>query len=101
MVYYWARTMPLRPAIIEPEGIVTYGGLAHAVETAAKYFAENIVDRSRPVAVSLSSGANTAVAVLGLLRGGYDVVLSYKAVLKYLQSEGVNTLVCERDGVEA
>ncbi len=100
MVYYWARTMPLRPAIIEPEGIVTYGGLAQSVENAAKYFAGDIVDRSRPVAVSLSGGAKTAVAVLGLLRGGYDVVLSYTAVLKYLESEGVNTLVCERDGMK-
>ena len=42
MVYYWARTMPLRPAIIG-EGIIPYSGLAHAVRSAAKYFAGNIV----------------------------------------------------------
>ena len=51
LVYFWARTIPLRPAVIEPNGVVTYAALAHGVEVAAEHFARNIVDRSKPVAV--------------------------------------------------
>src|SRR5438477_10046944 len=98
MVYFWARTIPLRPAIIEPEGVVTYAGLAHGVEAAAEHFARNIADRSRPVAVSLPTGTKTVVAVLALLRAGFDVVLAYKGVLAHLPATGANTLVGDREG---
>ena len=39
------------------------------------------------------------VALLGLLRAGFDVVLANNALLKHLPSTGANTLVYERDGV--
>jgi len=98
MVYFWARTIPLRPAIIEPEGVVTYAGLAHGVEVAAEHFAHTIAERSKPVAVSLPTGTKTVVAVLALLRAGFDVVLAHKAVLGHLSATGANTLVADREG---
>ena len=98
LVYYWARTIPLRPAVIEPNGVVTYAALVHAVEAAAEHFARTIVDRSNPVAVWLPTGSKKLVALLGLLRAGFSVVLASKPVLKELPSVGASTLICERDG---
>jgi acyl-coenzyme A synthetase/AMP-(fatty) acid ligase len=97
MVYYWARTIPLRPAVIEPQGVVTYASLAQATELAAEHFARAIVDRSKPVAISTTSNSKMLIAILGLLRAGFSAVLAYKAVIDHLPSVGVDTLVCERD----
>jgi len=99
MVYFWARTSPRRPAVIEPAGSTTYVAFAHSVEAAAEHFAQNIADKSRPVAVSIQTGSKMLVALLGLLRAGFDVVLANNALLKHLSSTGANTLVYERDGV--
>ena len=98
MVYFWARTMPQRPAIIQPEGIVTYATLAQAIEAAAEHFARNILDRSNPVAVSVSTGSKMLVASLGLLRAGFSVVPATKTLFEHLPPIGINTLVYERNG---
>jgi acyl-coenzyme A synthetase/AMP-(fatty) acid ligase len=98
ITYFWARTIPLRPAVIEPNGAVTYAALAHAVEAAAAHFARNVVDRSKPVAVWMPTGSKMLVAVLGLLRAGFNVVLASRAVIKELPAAGASTVVCERDG---
>ena len=96
VVYFWARAIPLRPAVIEPAGSITYASLARAVETAAEHFAANIPDKSKPVAISFNSGSKMLVALLGLLRAEFNVVLAYKTVFKHLSSVGTSTLVFER-----
>ena len=96
IVYYWARSAPLRPAIIEPSGVVTYARLAQAVEGAAEYFAGNIADRSRPVAISLPTGSKMLVALLGLLRAGFSVVLAHPNLFKELAAIPATTLIFER-----
>jgi acyl-CoA synthetase (AMP-forming)/AMP-acid ligase II len=98
MVYFWARAMPRRPAVIQPEGIVTYRALAHAIEAAAAHFARSIPDRTKPVAVALDSPPKMLVASLGLLRAGYSIVPANKALLEHLPSTGADTLVTERGG---
>jgi acyl-coenzyme A synthetase/AMP-(fatty) acid ligase len=97
MVYFWARTIPLHPAVIEPAGSINYASLAQAVESAADYYARNIEDKSKPVAVSIQTGSKLLVALLGLLRAGFSVVLGNKPVFQHLSSAGANTLVFERD----
>jgi acyl-coenzyme A synthetase/AMP-(fatty) acid ligase len=97
IVYYWARTVPQRSAILEPSSVITYGMLARAVETAAQYFAENISDRSKPVAISIRNGSKMLVSLLGLLRAGFSVVLANPSVFKELAANSVSTLVFERE----
>ena len=84
MVYFWARTTPRRPAIIQPDGIVTYLALAQGIESAAEYFAASILDKSKPVTVSVPSASKMLVASLGLLRAGFDVIIASKADLEHL-----------------
>jgi acyl-coenzyme A synthetase/AMP-(fatty) acid ligase len=98
LVYYWARTIPLHPAVIEPEGVITYASLAHAIELSAEHFGRNILDRSKPVAVSIPTASKMLVAILGLLRARFDVVVASRAELKHLASVNADTLICEHDG---
>jgi acyl-coenzyme A synthetase/AMP-(fatty) acid ligase len=96
MVYFWARTMPERPAIIQPEGVIAYRVLAQAIEAAAQHFALNIPDRSKPVTVSLPSSAKMLVACLGLLRAGISIVVALPDQLEQVPLEESNSLVIER-----
>src|SRR5262245_40340470 len=96
IVYYWARTAPLKPAIIEPSGVITYARLALAVEGAAEYFAGSIAHKLRPVAISIPTGSKMLVALLGLLRAGFSAVLANSAVFKELAAIPATTLVFER-----
>jgi acyl-coenzyme A synthetase/AMP-(fatty) acid ligase len=97
MVYFWGRTTPLRPAILEPSGSISYAHLANAIEAAAEHFARTIPDRSKPVAISIRTGSKMLVAMLGLLRAGLDVVLANASLYKELPKIGVDTLIFERD----
>ena len=97
MIYFWGRTKPLHLAVIEPTGTLTYAGLAYSIENAAEHFAENIADKSKPVAISINTGSKMLVALFGLLRAGFSVVLANKSVFKNLPGTGTNTLVYERN----
>jgi acyl-coenzyme A synthetase/AMP-(fatty) acid ligase len=97
VVSYWARSAPLRPAVIENSGVVTYATLANGIHLAAEYFSETIKDQARPVALCVTTGAKMLTALLGLLRAGFDVVLSGSNVFNELKALGTTTLVHERD----
>jgi acyl-coenzyme A synthetase/AMP-(fatty) acid ligase len=98
MVYFWARSMPRHPAVIQPGGIVTYWALAQGIESAAAYFASNITDRSKPITVSLQSAAKALIASLGLLRSGYSIIVANSPDLTHIAADDSNILVHERDG---
>ncbi len=98
MIYFWARTMPKHPAIIQPDGIVTYRALAHGIESAARHFAHNILDKSKPVAVSIGNAPRMLVASLGLFRAGFNIVPVTKDLFEHLPADASGTLVYERDG---
>lgn len=96
MVYFWARTMPLRPAVIQPEGILTYRALAQGIESAAEHFARSIPDRAKPVTVSLPSAPKMLIASLGLFRAGFDIIVAGQNELAHIPFANSNTLVYER-----
>jgi acyl-coenzyme A synthetase/AMP-(fatty) acid ligase len=96
MVYFWAQTMPQQPAVIQPEGVVTYRALVQGIERAATYFAQNIPDNSKPVIVSLESGPKMLIASLGLLRVGFDIIVAGKNELAHISPDDSNMLVCDR-----
>jgi acyl-coenzyme A synthetase/AMP-(fatty) acid ligase len=98
MIYFWARTMPQRPAIIQPDGIVTYRALVQGIESAAEHFARNILDKSKPVAVSIASEPRMLVASFGLLRAGFSIIVAGQGALKHIPPDDATTLVCERGG---
>jgi long-chain acyl-CoA synthetase len=98
MVYFWARTMPQRPAVIQPDGIVTYRALVQGIERAAEHFARNIPDKSKPVVVSIASEPKMLVASFGLLRAGFSIIVAGTRELKHIPEGDASTLVGERGG---
>jgi acyl-coenzyme A synthetase/AMP-(fatty) acid ligase len=96
MVYFWARSTPRRAAIIQPDGFVTYQALAHAIESAAEYFAATILDRTKPVTVTMPTPSKMLVASLGLMRAGFDIIVAGKAELAYVPASDSSTLIFER-----
>src|ERR1700730_15234923 len=98
MVYFWARTTPRRPAIIQPDGIITYRALAAAIEAAAEHFTTSIPARGKPVAVSIDSPPRMLVASLALFRAGFSVVPVSNSLFAHLPAADADTLVHARDG---
>jgi acyl-coenzyme A synthetase/AMP-(fatty) acid ligase len=98
MVYFWARTMPQRVAVINPDGVVTYRALAQGIERAAEYFAGTITDKSKPVTELLPSAPKMLIASLGLLRAGFSIIVANTPDLPHIPSSDSNTLVYERGG---
>jgi acyl-coenzyme A synthetase/AMP-(fatty) acid ligase len=97
-IYFWARTTPLQPAIIRADGITSYHALAQGIERAAEYFAQNIIDYSKPVTVSLASAPKILVASLGLLRAGFSIIVATKSELQDLRTSDTFTLIYEKGG---
>jgi acyl-coenzyme A synthetase/AMP-(fatty) acid ligase len=98
MVYYWARTTPRHPAIIRPEGIVTYGALAQSVEIAAANLSRAIPDREKPVAIAIANPVAMVVACLALIRAGFKIAPVHEILFEHLAKIGADTLVHERNG---
>jgi len=98
MVYFWARTIPERPAVIQPDLILSYRALTEGIESAAQHFAWNIKDKSKPVTVSLESNPRMLVAGLGLLRAGFSVIIATRDQLAFVAPGESSTLVTDRGG---
>src|SRR5262245_700939 len=99
MVYFWARSMPQYPAVIRPEGFIPYRSLAEGIERAAEYFAGTILDRSKPVTVSIPSDPKMLVASLGLLRAGFSIIAARPRDLSHLPTSESGVAVVERDAM--
>jgi acyl-CoA synthetase (AMP-forming)/AMP-acid ligase II len=97
-IYFWARTIPERPAFIQPDGATTYRALINGIERAAEYFARNLPDRSMAIVVSIASPTKTLLACLGLLRANCSAIIIDPRELAHLPPGGSNTLVYERGG---
>jgi acyl-coenzyme A synthetase/AMP-(fatty) acid ligase len=96
MVYFWARTTPRHPAVLQTDGTVTYRSLAQGIEAAAEHFARSIPDRSQAIVVSLPSPPKMLIASLGLLRAGYSIIVANQPDLPHITGSDAGTLVYER-----
>jgi acyl-CoA synthetase (AMP-forming)/AMP-acid ligase II len=97
-IFFWARTIPLRPALIWPRGVITYRSLTDGIERAAEYFARNLPDRSKPITIGLGSEPRLLLASLALLRANYSIIVAARQELPHLPVGESNTLV--HDGAE-
>ncbi len=95
MIYFWARSMPSRAAMIHLNGIVTYRSLALAIEAAADVFRNEIEDKSRPVGVIIDSPTSALVASLGLMRAGFNILPVSDLAHERLSAIGVTHIVRE------
>jgi acyl-coenzyme A synthetase/AMP-(fatty) acid ligase len=101
MVFHWARMDPHRPAIILPDLVTTYAGLADAVDSISNRIDQLGLDPSEPVATALANPALTIAVVFALLRSGFSVAPANRALIKHLQINGIRNLIYDVEGFVA
>jgi len=98
MLFFWAANAPSRPAIVQPDMVVTYDGLADAIASASQRIAELNLDRNEPVAVCIESPAKLLSVCYALLHRGLSAAPVGRGDLLYLASAGIKTVIYETEG---
>ena len=98
MIRFWARAKPDSAAIIQPETVTTYHGLACAIETIADRIDRLKLDKREPVAVSLANPSFMIATTFALLRSGFSAALVSPSVYPHLQREGIRNLIYDTQG---
>jgi acyl-coenzyme A synthetase/AMP-(fatty) acid ligase len=101
MVFHWARIDPHRPAIILPELVTTFAGLADAVDSISNRIDQLGLDPREPVATAIANPALSIAVVFGLLRSGFSVAPASRRLIKHLQPNGVSNLIYDVEGFVA
>jgi acyl-coenzyme A synthetase/AMP-(fatty) acid ligase len=101
MVFHWARTDPHRPAIILPELITTFAGLADAIDSISNRIDQLGLDPREPVATAIGNPALTIAVAFALLRSGFSVAPANRPLIKHLQINGIRNLIYDVEGFVA
>lgn len=98
MVFHWARIDPHRPAIILPELITTFAGLADAVDSISNRIDQLGLDPSEPVAASIANPTLSVAVVFALQRSGFSAAPASRWLIKHLQPNGIKNLIYDVEG---
>jgi len=99
MVFFWARAEPDRLAIIQPETVITFQGLADAIESISDRIDQLGLDPHEPVAVSLANPSHSLATIFALFRCGYSVAPVNGPLLLHLRSAGIHNLIYDNQGL--
>jgi acyl-coenzyme A synthetase/AMP-(fatty) acid ligase len=99
MVFFWARTEPHKPAVIQTEMVTTFQGLADAIESIGERVERLGLDRNEPIAVSIANPSYFVAAAFAVLRSGYSVALVQPALFPQLQPAGIRNLIYDTQGL--
>jgi acyl-CoA synthetase (AMP-forming)/AMP-acid ligase II len=99
MVFFWAKTDPHRPAIIQPEMVTSYQGLADAIESVGERIDRLNLDKREPIGVSIANPSFFAAAAFAVLRSGYSVALVNPSLFPQLQPAGIRNLIYDTQGL--
>src|SRR5215470_4951931 len=98
MVFHWARIDPDRPAIMLPELVTTYAGLADAIDSISNRIDQLGLDPREPVATAIANPALSIAVVFALLRSGFSAVPANRPLIKHLQPNGIRNLIYDVEG---
>jgi acyl-coenzyme A synthetase/AMP-(fatty) acid ligase len=101
MVFHWARIDPHRLAIVLPELVTTYAGLADAIDSISNRIDQLGLDPKEPVATAIGNPALSIAVVFALLRSGFSAAPANRGLIKHLQSNGVRNLIYDVEGFVA
>ena len=101
MVFHWARIDPHRPAIVLPELVTTFAGLADAVDSISNRIDQLGLDPREPVATAIGNPALAVAMVFALQRSSFSVAPANRALIKLLQPNGVRNLIYDVEGFVA
>ncbi len=92
-IFFWAKLDPNRKALVQPEMITTYAGLADAIRAISARIEQLPLPRDEPVAISIENPTYFVAAVFALLHSGYDVALVNPTLFPLLRGAGVRNLI--------
>jgi acyl-coenzyme A synthetase/AMP-(fatty) acid ligase len=98
MIFFWARAVPQRTAIVQPDMVMTYRELADAIESIGNRIEQLDFDKREPVAVSISIPAFQLATTFALIRAGYTVAFASPPLLPHLRSVGVRNVIYDLQG---
>lgn len=98
MLFFWARVEPDRLAIIQPEMVTTFRGLADAIESVSDRIDQLRLDPSEPVAVSIANPSYFLVTIFALFRCGFSVAPVNAPLLLHLRAAGIRNLIYDTQG---
>lgn len=98
MVFFWAKAEPHRPALVQPEMVTTFQGLADAVESIGDRIERIDLDKREPVAVSIANPSYLLATTFALLRSGFSVALVNRPLYVHLRSLGIRNLIYDTEG---
>src|SRR5882672_1571477 len=101
MVCHWARVDPQRPAIVLPELVTTFAGLADAVDSISNRVDQLGLDPREPVATAIGNPALSIAVVFALLRSGFSAAPANRGLIKHLQPNGIRNLIYDVEGFVA
>jgi acyl-coenzyme A synthetase/AMP-(fatty) acid ligase len=101
MVFHWARIDPQRPAILLPELVTTFAGLAGAVNSISNRIDQLGLDPREPVATAIGNPALSMAVVFALLRSGFSAAPANRGLIKHLQPNGIRNLIYDVEGFVA
>jgi acyl-coenzyme A synthetase/AMP-(fatty) acid ligase len=92
---------PHRPAVVLPDLVTTYAGLADAVDSISNRIDQLGLDPSEPVATAIGNPALTVAVAFALLRSGFSVAPANRGLIKHLQINGIRNLIYDVEGFVA
>jgi acyl-coenzyme A synthetase/AMP-(fatty) acid ligase len=98
MIYFWARAVPDRPAILQPEMITTFQGLADGIESIGERIDRLNLDKREPVAVSLANPSFLLATIFALMRAGYSVAPVTPPLYQHFRPAGIRNLIYDTQG---
>jgi acyl-coenzyme A synthetase/AMP-(fatty) acid ligase len=98
MVSFWAKAEPHRLALIQPEMVTSFQGLADAIESIGERIDRLGLDTSEPVAISIANPSYKLAAIFALLRCGFSVAPINPALYPHLRSAGIRNLIYDTQG---
>jgi acyl-coenzyme A synthetase/AMP-(fatty) acid ligase len=98
MIYFWARATPDRPAILQPEMITTFQGLADGIESIGERIDRLNLDKREPVAVSLANPSFLLATIFALMRAGYSVAPVTPPLYQHFRPAGIRNLIYDTQG---
>jgi acyl-coenzyme A synthetase/AMP-(fatty) acid ligase len=98
MIFFWAKSEPERPALVQSDMVVTYGEFAEAIAGVSERILGFDLDRSKPVAVSIDHPIRQLAVCFALWRLGFTVALAPRGTILFLRSIGIENVIFAGEG---
>jgi acyl-coenzyme A synthetase/AMP-(fatty) acid ligase len=98
MIFYWARTVPHRRAIIQSEMVTSFHGLAAAIDSISERIDRLNLDKREPVAICIANPTFMLATLFAVLNCGYSAAPVTQGLYPHLAGAGLRNLIYDEKG---